>query len=206
MSEPELGPRSYWGFDDDRYLNVGDKPWYCFWNSSVSEFWVFLDQDMDLPGPLDNGSTTITSQRSSPTSATHSTSFTSGPQHGSTATSQSSSGITPAPTQPTNEAYWTGSRKKVKRQASVGSPSFPKLAKMVEKRKPDNNVPPYCQQMQVLNNWQIMPIPTVPTICIEESNYIQATSTGSSRMARRKRDSSTVQELSSNCLCEYFSI
>lgn len=76
---------------------------------------------------------------------------------------------------------------------------------MVEKRKPDSNIPPYCQQMQVLNNWQIMPIPNVPTIAIEESEYNPTGTPGANKMAIRKR-SDTVQELSSNCICEWFSV
>lgn len=76
---------------------------------------------------------------------------------------------------------------------------------MVEKRKPDDNVQPYCQQMQVLNNWQIMPIPDVPTICIEELDF-GPIPTGNSRMGKRGTDiGTTVQQLGSNCICEYSS-
>jgi hypothetical protein len=207
LAAPELAGRGMgsWG-DDDDYLNIGDKPWYCYWNSTISEFWIFLDQNMDDTSPIDNGSSTITSASSTPTTAHgYGMSSTSGPNHGTQATSQDPSLTTPYPTEPTDEAYWTGGSK-VKRQASVGSPNFPKLAKMVEKRKPDDNVQPYCQQMQVLNNWQIMPIPDVPTICIEESDYKSAAATGDSRRTRRKRNGDTVQQLASNCICEWFSV
>jgi hypothetical protein len=193
-----------WG-DDDDYLNVGDKPWYCFWNSTISEFWIFLDQDMDDDDDPTNASGTITSAPSSSmTAPPYGLSLTSGLKYGSDATSQDPAIPTPPPTEPTNEAYWTGTSKS-KRESSLGSPDFPKLAKMVEKRKPDNNVQPYCQQMQVLNNWQIMAIPDVPTICIEESDYSQAAATGGSRRMH-KRDTDTVQQLSSNCICEWFSV
>jgi hypothetical protein len=208
LAAPELAGRDMgsWG-DDDDYLNIGDKPWYCFWNSTISEFWIFLDQNMDNTSPIDNGSSTITSASSTPTTAHgYGMSSTSGPNHGTQATSQDPSLTTPYPTEPTDEAYWTGGSK-VKRQApSVGSPNFPKLAKMVEKRKPEDNVQPYCQQMQVLNNWQILPIPDVPTICIEESDYKSAAATGDSRRTRSKRNGDTVQQLGSNCICEWFSV
>ncbi|EXJ57418.1 hypothetical protein A1O7_07766 [Cladophialophora yegresii CBS 114405] len=194
----------YWG-DDDDYLNIGDKPWYCFWNSTISEFWIFLDQNMDDTNEIDNVTSTITSASSTYTTAHGYGMSTSGPKYGSEATSQNPSLTTPYPSEPTDEAYWTGGSK-VERQASVGSPNFPKLAKMVEKRKPEDNVEPYCQQMQVLNNWQIMPIPDVPTICIEESDYNSAAATGGSRMTRRKRNGNTVQQLASNCICEWFSV
>lgn len=74
---------------------------------------------------------------------------------------------------------------------------------MVEKRKPDQNVQPYCQQMQVLNNWQIMPIPTVPTICIEEDEFGAAATANSGNKIKR---GDTVQQLGSNCVCEWFSV
>lgn len=192
--------------DDDDYLNVGDKPWYCFWNSTISEFWVFLDQNMDDANQTDNGTNTITSAASSATTS-HSSSMspTSGQKYGTDATAANPSMTTPSTSEPTNEAYWTGPSK-VKRQASGGAPNFPKLAKMVEKRKPNDNVQPYCQQMQVLNNWQIMPIPGVPTICIDESDYSSAAPTGGHRMAMNKRNGDTMQQMASNCICEWFSI
>jgi len=108
---------------------------------------------------------------------------------------------------PYNDPYWNGSKRK-RQTTQIGAPGiFPKLVKMVEKRKPDSNVQPYCQQMQVLNNWQIMPIPTVPTICVTEDEYNPAAATdgGTKRMARLKRSPDTVAQLSSNCICEWFS-
>ncbi|RMZ80784.1 hypothetical protein DV737_g2868, partial [Chaetothyriales sp. CBS 132003] len=93
------------------YLSVADKPWYCFWNSTIEEFWIFLDQNIDQSSASDSSSQS----------------------------------------------------------------SFPKLIKMVEKRKPVGNVAPYCQQMQVLSNWQIVPITSVPTIAIQESDFAQPT-------------------------------
>lgn len=201
---PDLVERGYWG-DDDDYLNIGDKPWYCYWNSTISEFWIFLDRNMNDTNQT-NGTSTITSASTTATAVhSYSPSYASGPMYGSEFTSLPASLTTQYPSEPTNEAYWTGGSR-AKRQASVGSPGFPKLAKMVEKRKPDDNVQPYCQQMQVLNNWQIMPIPDVPTICIEESDYSSAAATGGSRMSMRKRNGDTVQQMTSNCICEWFSI
>ena len=127
------------------------------------------------------------------------------PSYGSDSTSLDPSKTTPFPSEPTDDEYWPGTKLKRDPTNMIGSPSFPKLIKMVEKRKPDNNVQPYCQQMQVLNNWQIVPIPTIPTICIEENEYMPTSPSGGSRMAIRKRSSDTVQQLGSNCVCEWFS-
>ncbi len=201
---PELIERRYWD-DDDDYLSVGDKPWYCFWNSTISEFWIFLDQNMDGTNQTNSTSTITSASSTATTAAPYGLSLPMGP-YGSQTTSHTPSMTTSNPSEPTNGPYWTGGSK-VKRQlqTSVGSPAFPKLAKMVEKRKPDDNVQPYCQQMQVLNNWQILPIPNVPTICVEESDYTTATATGGNKMARHKRSGNTVQQLGSNCICEWFS-
>ncbi|KAL2431457.1 hypothetical protein ABEF95_009228 [Exophiala dermatitidis] len=195
------------------YLNVGDQPWYCFWNSTISEFWVFLGQDMNnssmatvattspafVGGPTTATPVYVTSPSSTPSSTTSM----------SPSTSHDPAFTMPYPSQPTGAAHWTSSpAAKVRRDASnTGSYDYPKLVKMVEKRKPQGNVPPYCQKMQVLNNWQIVPIPNVPTIAIQESEYsAAATATGGSRMAMRRRADDTVQQLGSNCVCEWFSV
>ncbi|OAP59362.1 hypothetical protein AYL99_06660 [Fonsecaea erecta] len=202
VSFPELAGRGmpYWGAN---YLSIGDKPWYCFWNSSVSEFWVFLDQNMNDAYETYSSSSTITSASSQPTNAGP-YSMTHAPAYGTGPTTSNPSTTTPYPSDPTDADYWAGT--KVKRQATIGSPDFPKLVKMVEKRKPDDNVQPYCQQMQVLNNWQIMPIPDVPTICVDESDYGTPTSGPDKRRVMRRGNPNTVEQLGSNCICEWFSV
>jgi len=200
----DIGRRNmgYWG---DNYLSVGDKPWYCYWNSTVNEFWVFLDGEMpDANQTAAPSANATTSYGSHPTTSTaHSTTYPSPSMYGVSTTSNVPSMTTSFPAEPTIAAPWPGSTY-AKRQASVGSTNFPKKVKMVEKRKPADNVSPYCQQMQVLNNWQIMPIPDVPIIEIAETDYSQDAATGNSRMMRKRGD--TVQELGSNCICEWFSI
>ena len=187
------------------YLHVGDQPWYCFWKSTVNEFWIFLDQNMDDANQTSAPSTNAVTSTSTPVTASppQSTSFASPPMYDVSATGVDPS-LTTSYSVPTIEASWSSSTY-AKRQISMGSANYPKLIKMVDKRKPDNNIQPYCQQMQVLNDWQIMPIPDVPTIYIEETDYSQAAATGNSRMFRR-RSGDTIQELDSNCVCEWFSI
>ena len=146
---------------------------------------------------MTSGSSVATSPSSSSTGTTASL-----PMGATAATTSAPAMTTPYPSEPTDDGYWNGS--KLKRQATnAGSTNFPKLVKMVEKRKPDNNVSPYCQQMQVLNNWQIVPIPNIPTICVSESEYAPAAATGGGKKAVRRGD--TIQQLGSNCVCEWFS-
>jgi len=201
----KLQERTNW--EDPDWLKIGDQPWYCFWNSTVSEFWIFLDQDLDESRQASSTSTITSGYSSSTASQSSITSGSIVPYPSSTAPVSKNN---PAPSYPTNynenDPYWDG--QKLKRQTSqIGAPDiFPKLVKMVEKRKPHSNIQPYCQQMQVLNNWQIMPIPTVPTICVIEDEYAPAaTPGGNNRMARRKRSPDSISQLSSNCICEWFS-
>lgn len=197
-----LAERQTW--DDSNWLKVGDQPWYCFWNSTISEFWIFLNQDID-----DSGASATTSSDTSTITTPSNPYFTKSYSTSSATVSLTESSTvmdpsksTPSPSIPT-KSYANG---KVKRQATqIGSSGFfPKLVKMVEKRKPHSNVQPYCQQMQVLNNWQILPIETVPTICIDESEYnpAAATSTG---YGKTKRSPEEIQQMGSNCICEWFS-
>ena len=192
----------------DGYLRVADQPWYCFWNATIEEFWIFLEQDI---------STTSTSSAAAMQTSPPSSVITTAPSSLSTTPSASTYGegftLVPATTETYSDSYGsaptdTWGPPKMKRSSSYSDSSsngpFPKLVKMVEKRKPHSNIQPYCQKMQVLDNWQIMPIPDIPTICIDEAEYAQPTGSKAKRWAPRRRDDST-QELESNCICEWFS-
>ena len=87
---------------------------------------------------------------------------------------------------------------------------------MVEKRKPkDPSEPdyvlPYCQKMQVLDDWSIVPIMTVPTISIEEKQYATSTASSTSegsnnkRLLRSRDERDVVSDLESYCICEWTS-
>lgn len=90
---------------------------------------------------------------------------------------------------------------------------YPKLIKMVEKRKPQDNstddyVQPYCQMMQVLDDWSIVPIYSQPPIEIDEIQY--PASTPAPGLKRSLPFSPTderdvVADLESYCICEWTS-
>ena len=203
----------------DQYLRVADKPWYCFWNSTVEEFWVYLERDLPQPGASSSSTTATITTAPSTTSTSGSVASTE-----CTGTTYATSNQYNRYSQPTS-APTSGGWKHRKRGASAssaassappeypataGTPQFPKLVKMIEKRKPQNNIQPYCQQMQVLNNWQIVPIPLIPTICIEETEFAAPTSSPTSNGKRweeyvAKRNAQTQTQLESNCICEWLS-
>ena len=190
-----------------RYLAIGDKPWYCFWNATVEEFWIFLEKDIHPTSASSAAAMTTSSSTSSITTAPSGLSAT------PSASTYAEGYVPAAATTPTYADTpgsaptdnWDGP--KVKRSSPYTDPNsnnvFPKLIKMVEKRKPHSNVQPYCQQMQVLNSWQVMPIPTVPTVCIEETEYAQPT--GSNKRWMQKKRGDSTQDLESMCICEWFS-
>ncbi len=193
------------------YLSIGDQPWYCFWNSTINEFWIFLDDDSDgsnsstvTGASSTSSSSTITTSYSTPSSTATGGTSASSPMYMTPVATSFASMTSAAPSETTSNGYWNGSKKK-RETSGGGSTNFPRLVKMLEKRKPSANVPPYCQQMQVLNNWQIMPIPNIPTIAIEEKDYAAATSGSKKRHAAPSESSDTMQELGSNCVCEWFS-
>ncbi|KIW10551.1 hypothetical protein PV08_11515 [Exophiala spinifera] len=191
-------------FDPDwmgTLLRIGDQPWYCFWNSTISEVWIFLTQNVN-----NTSAATTAAPSSAPTTSLGSSAYAGYASHYSIPSSDATQSYTgpatktgSAPAQTTSDG-WDGMRLRQR----DGLSDFPKLVKMVQKRKPDNNVQPYCQQMQVLNNWQIMPIPTIATVAIEESEFAPVSTSAARRFVRRGTD--TTQQLGSNCVCEWFSV
>lgn len=92
--------------------NPMDRPWYCFWNGTVLEGFIYLE---------------TTSSAAS-----------------------SSSASSPAST--------SDSSPHVKRQAPTNSSPYPRSVKIEERRTPHNTVAPYCQQMQILDDFRINPV------------------------------------------------
>lgn len=120
------------------YLEKGDQPWFCFFNRTIVQLFIYLDQNYT--------------------------------DAGETATA----GGFPA----------SGTR-----------PPYPKAIKLGEKRKPSGNVQPYCQQMQVLDNWSIVPRSDIGRVLLKETDY----ETAGSRLTKRDlRD-----DLRSNCVCQW---
>ncbi len=71
--------------------------------------------------------------------------------------------------------------------------------KVEEKRKPGGNSAPYCQQMQVLDNNQIVPVPSVARILIQETEDIDAP------YRNRFRRRGDIEDVSRDCCCEWIS-
>lgn len=201
---------------DGRPLEPSQKPWFCFWNSTINEFFIYLNQH--APGELLSSSSHDRYQGY--TSAPPATTTFSIPP---SAVALQEATMTTSPTATTFLAYNptypglsspTTDYNKFKRSYETSAPNvsnYPKLIKMVEKRQPASPVgvpyvQPYCQMMQVLNDWSIEPIQTVPTIAINEVLYTTSTSMMSPQgtsSASGTRD--VVADLESLCICEWTS-
>lgn len=74
---------------------------------------------------------------------------------------------------------------------------YPLLVKIEEKRKPSGNIKPYCQQMQILDNLDIVPKLEVAKISVPE---VEDKDPPSSKRMRRRGD-----DVDQNCACEWMS-
>lgn len=213
---------------DGTPLEPAQQPWFCFWNSTINEFFIYLNED----APEEPSSTTATYAKY----AKHTTISEYSPITTPFTDDSATSGLAlqeltvttgtspPSPTATTFQAYnptypgraanptsTSGSKKRSYESSASNISNYPKLIKMVEKRKPldpnEIHVEPYCQKMQVLDNWEIVPIATVETICIEEIQYPTSAFTGIDDKRKSKRDEfrDVVSDLESYCICEWTS-
>ena len=144
---------STWG--SDSIVQPSDKPWYCFWNGTILEGFIFLTQ---------NASSSASESTTSPYAAATS-SYAAATSSYAAATSSYAAAISPyaAATSPyavaTSEAYPQPMHGPPgKRQASPNLHQYPKMIKIQERRPQYNCIQPYCQQMQILDNGQPGPL------------------------------------------------
>lgn len=183
------------------------KPWFCWFNQTVIEFFIYVNK------PIEPSAAATTSAESYASTALYSTSTSM-----STMTSPTTSThpVTSSASMPPKESdfrsgpgpkFWSTASKYGKRQAENendeprnGHPDYPLLVKIEEKRKPSHNIEPYCQQMQVLDNGQIVPLGNVAQISVPE---VEAVDSLAEKRFRRKRRREDDLGLSLNCVCEW---
>jgi len=163
---------------------IGDRPWFCWFNQTILEFFIYLEQNTT----------------SSMSASAFSPSFMSMPRN-VMGSSTPSAGFGP-PSQPT----WSPPQPKraynFRRDGgnwrnTIYTTNYPLWVKLEEKRKPDNNIQPYCQQMRILETRMIVPQEGVSIINVSETEP-----TGSNHYKRNDMDGSK-ESLGSNCVCEW---
>jgi hypothetical protein len=171
---------------------LGDQPWFCWFNQTVLEFFIYPEYNT-------TSSTTSTAPpSSSPTSMSNNgvgtTSYPTGPNPLSHISPYSSS---PSWSAPREKRHDEGEHHETDSRESASLPNYPLWIKMEEKRKPENNIQPYCQQMRILDSGLIVPQEGVSIINVTETEP-----SGSSTQKRDDMDGSTAA-LGSNCVCEW---
>ncbi|KAF7511711.1 hypothetical protein GJ744_003874 [Endocarpon pusillum] len=177
-----------------------DKPWFCWFNETLLEFFIYVNKSANTPATAtpSSPSTTPSTFRIPPTTALGSslpppaavTGKPSTPPYG--------------PPEDFNNHHTTSSGYN-RRRSDDNLPEwnsydiYPLLMKVEEKRKPRGNVPPYCQQMQILDNGDIVPAPSVAQISVQE---IEDMDDYNRNRFRRRGDA---EDLSRGCACEWIS-
>lgn len=160
---PELEERGGWYHGD--VAQAGDRPWFCFWNNTLLEGFIYVTQNSSS-NCLNSSSTSVTST-SFPTSTMP----------------LSSSPMNPWPPVPTMSAA-AGKRE----IPSSVPPPYPKVVKIEERRQAEHAVEPYCQQMQVLYDGSVGQV-TTPSgdLVIVRLNEIEPGQQKAVRGSRQRR-------------------
>lgn len=193
----------------------GDKPWFCVWNNTLLEGFIYVQKPAASSTSLTTASaqSTTAPSYSSPMPTTSMTPIMTGPVGGSPTDI-----ITTTFTMPSTTGVWTGqlsaysiwsSYAAQHDQDSGGNPNkrqtyeeglydtlqkYPYLVKIEERRLSGNTVTPYCQQYQVLNdgayNWVQGPDggPIIITLDEQDPGYAAYESAGiAGRRGKEKR-------------------
>ncbi|MCJ1473798.1 hypothetical protein MMC13_002449 [Lambiella insularis] len=183
-------------FQDGYQFTVGpgSKPWYCFWNSTMLEGFIYVT--MDISGASQSNTTELvnsllSSVVASPTSSPASPSSTSGTQSRERFNKRDPSWPSTMPT------------------------CYPKIVKMEERRNTVNAVQPYCQQMQILDDMSAVPLPN-STTSITHIPLLETESTVQRRAEsglmgyrddhERRREGRRRRSSASSCSCEWLSL
>ena len=192
----------------ENVINAGDKPWYCVWNNTVLEGFIYLEQNTTA------ANTSLTPAPSS-ASAPASISEHPGSQIASAMIASASAYVASAASAiptiiPRNQA----------RQQQASSPSivpYPKVVKIEERRNSVNSVQPYCQQMQILNSMVPAPVtdsngnPVIVNLTESEpvtENSVQGHASKRGNWGwegQRRRQSRRQMPFASSCHCEWVS-
>ena len=181
---------------------VYDKAWFCWFNHTLLDFFVYVDQD----GSSNTASTGFAQATSTPTSASSTSSA-----------PWVSNGITGPPiSHPPNPAStWAPKSAGIKRSAhngrsTTGYQNYPLLVKIEEKRVPTKeNVAPYCELMQINQDMSITPVSGVNQINIRENEPPLPSGYSMKRDERiaekRQSDQGDADGYESNCCCGWMS-
>ena len=171
----ELHPRA------NTFAQPGEKPWFCFWNNTMLQGFIYVTIDANEQGDVSLASSVATA---APTLATAAATAAAAP---------SAAGLSPSVPTPTTTApayvrrgdhdaakYALASTSSSTAPVAAATasasgawpsnlpPAYPKAIKLEERRIPGVSSAPYCQQMQILDDYGLGPLPD-RTIQLEET-------------------------------------
>ena len=168
---------------------AGDKPWFCWFNETVVEFFIYFNKSHD---PASTSSYMASGSTSSAAAITAPVSLPVGSAQPSAAAS-------------------TGMAKRDYAQALPfnTNANYPLPIKFEEKRKPSDNIQPYCQQMQVLDDGRI--VTTGGEIIVAENPSTEDATAARKRRMRKRYAGMTGDQLDNyldevqpgDCKCEW---
>ena len=173
----------------------GERPWYCFWNGTVLEGFIYVNQN-----------TSATSQNTTDSASSM-----------VVPTASFNGGISPSIWSTGYQSATPNPKSKRQQFPTLNLSSvFPKIMKLEERRNFLNPVQPYCQQMQVLNDHTVGQVTdgtgkTVIVTLKENEPVIQnLVQSGSSKRKRGSKNSqrdilSQKSSFDSSCYCEWVS-
>ncbi|PGH17776.1 hypothetical protein AJ79_00917 [Helicocarpus griseus UAMH5409] len=139
----------------------GDKPYFCWWNTTYLELFIYVNE------PITKTSTITGTSYSTPT--TPSTTF-------STATAM--------PTLDLRRLRLDYARLEARNHLPI---EYPRKIKLEEKRLTTDGTPPFCEQMQVMDDWSISG-PVGDRILLEESENTLSSKRGIFPVSERQID------------------
>jgi len=116
----ERDEESKWS--EDETASPTDRPWYCFWNGTTLEGYIYVQTAADTSSNAATAASAV-----------------------------------PSPSQSSGSASY------VKRRTVPSTSAYPKLVKVEERRSKRGSVLPYCQQMQILDDFRVNPVRDLTT-------------------------------------------
>lgn len=179
------------GFGPRHEVTAGDTPWYCIWNQTFIEVFVYVEQNtsaaISAAATMRSASATITA---SPGLSGYSTPAPSTYQ---------SSPVTNAPTSTTST-----STPVERRGDDADIQWYPRIVK-IEERRMASAEKPYCQKMQLLDDGRMVPVLTsekkIVRVNLTESDPDYSDSSESSK--RLKRSLWRRDDPSNACHCQW---
>ena len=143
--------------DDWRQTNAtaGDQPWFCWFNQTLLEFYLYTLQDLNT--------TSSTTTAATPTSTS---------MYASQGLFDSSTTYNPSVVPSILRSSWPTQAVKFKRDDDNDEydATYPLQIKMTMKRVPHpNSVRAYCQQMRILNTGEMVPQEGVDIVPVDET-------------------------------------